>query len=457
MASRLPPVRRTNTALVYVFGALGGLLFGYDTGVISGALLFMRDDLALTPLTEGLVVSSMLVGAMIGALCGGPLSDRLGRRRIGLATAAIFAIGSVGAALAGGVPTMVLWRFVLGVGVGAASVVVPMYLAETAPTRTRGRVSTLNALMITAGILLAYIVNTLLGPSGSWRLMIGLAVVPAVLMLVGFLRMPESPRWLLRHGRPDDARAVLSSLRGGDQQEVEAELADIARGHRLESTAPRWSELFRGRTAAITATGVGLAALSQLVGINTIIYYAPTTLTNVGFEDVAALTGTIGIGSVNVMMTVVALLVIDRIGRRRLLLWGGIGMCASLAVLSLASLLLPDPDGFGAVALITLVSLAVFVMCFAISWGAVVWVVISEIFPNDLRGPGVGLSTLALWLANFAVSLAFPVLLTKVGVGWLFAGFAAVCLVAVVFVAIRLGETSGRSLEQIEREVQESS
>lgn len=446
-----PGVRAPKTGGIYLFGALGGLLFGYDTGVISGALLFITEELRLSPRAEGVVVSAMLIGAIVGAITAGPLSDRLGRRRLGLLAAVIFAAGGLGCALAPQVALLVLFRILLGLAVGAASVVVPVYLAEMAPTAQRGRVSTLNALMITVGILLAYIVNALLAPLGAWRLMIGLSVIPAVLMVLGLWRMPESPRWLVKHGRRDSARQVLQRIRAADR--IDTELADIEAVIAGEGRQRSWTALFGRGVRGVALTAIGLAALSQLVGINTIIYYAPTTLTNVGFGSAAAIAATVGIGTVNVIMTCVSMVIIDKVGRRRLLIVGGSGMFAALAVLSVTSLVLPTPTGIGAVGIVTLVCLALFIICFAVSWGAVVWVVVSEIFPLDVRGAGVGIATMALWLANFVVSLVFPILLDTVGVGWLFGGFAAMCLIAVVFTAARLTETTGRSLESIEADL----
>lgn len=451
------PIAGTSSAhrwRIYFFGALGGLLFGYDTGVISGALLFITDELGLTDLTQGIVVSSMLVGAIIGAASRGPISDRWGRRRTGIVTAVVFTIGGLGCALATTVPVLVGFRILLGVAVGAASVVVPVYLAEIAPTQHRGRISTLNALMITTGILVAYIINALLAPMHAWRWMVGLSVLPALAMALGLLALPESPRWLLRRGQRAEAVRVLESLR--DEHDVQAELGEIEAVLAREDAqrARSWTQVLRPPVLAVTITAVALAALSQLVGINTIIYYAPTTLTDVGFGSSSAIVATVGIGAVNVLMTLVAVWLIDRVGRRRLLVLGGTGMFISLAVLSATSLLLPRPDGIGPVGIITLICLAAFIMCFALSWGSVVWVVISEIFPLQVRGAGVGVATMALWLANLVVSLIFPVLLARVGVGWLFAGFALMCVVAVIVTPTRLTETAGRSLESIETELE---
>ncbi|RBQ18974.1 MFS transporter [Spongiactinospora rosea] len=438
--------RSTSTKQIYFFGALGGLLFGYDTGVIAGALLFIRQELSLTPLAEGIVVSSLLVGAMVGAAFAGRLADSLGRRRLGQITAVTFAVGAVGAALAPGPAVLVLWRIVLGLAVGAASVTIPLYLAEIAPTRIRGAVSTLNALMITVGILVAYIMNSALAPFEAWRWMLGLAVLPALVMLGGLTTMPETPRWLIRKGRAAEAREVLARTRA--PEEVEQELAQISEVERMERERAGLRDVFAPWLRRTLFIGAGLAALSQLVGINTIIYYAPTTLSTVGFGDSAAIIANAGIGVVNVAMTVVAIWLIDKVGRKPLLQYGALGMLASLAVLALTSLL--SAEGSAVVGVVTVVCLALFIMSFAVSWGAVAWVVMSEIFPLNVRGAAMGVATFALWTANFIISLLFPVLLDALGIGLLFLGFAAICAVAFVFVRYLLVETKGRSLEEIE-------
>ncbi|WP_217168905.1 sugar porter family MFS transporter [Streptomyces sp. AC512_CC834] len=441
-------VGRSSTRRIYFFGALGGLLFGYDTGVIAGALLYIRDELGLTPLTEGLVVSSLLVGAMAGATTAGRLADTLGRRRVGMAASVAFGAGALAAGLAPNTALLVAARVLLGLGVGAASVVVPLYLSEMATTRSRGAVSSLNQLMITVGIFVAYVTNSLLAPAEAWRWMLGLAIVPSTVMLAGLIVMPETPRWLLRNGREEEAREVLARTRGATG--IEAELAEIRQVEATSRERAGLREVFVPWLRPALVVGIGLAVLNQVVGINTIIYYAPTTLTDVGFSDSAAIYANTGIGAVNMVMTLVAIWLIDKVGRKRLLLTGATCMCVSLTVLAATSLLLPEPDGPGAVGVVTLACLAAFIVSFSASWGAVCWVVISEVFPLHVRGAAVGFCTMLLWLANFVVSLSFPVLLDAVGIGWLFLGFAAICALARVFTARFVVETKGRSLEDIE-------
>ena len=435
--------------LIYVFGALGGLLFGYDTGVIAGALLFIKEDLGLNAFLQGLVVSSLLVGAMVGAAAGGPLADTLGRRRVVLIAACIFAVGALGAALAPSATVLVLFRFVLGLAVGAASVIVPLYLAEIAPTEIRGAVASLNQLMIVTGILVAYLVNSALAATEAWRWMLGLAVLPSLAMFLGMLFMPETPRWLVSRNREDEAREVLLRTRAEDV--VESEIRDIKMVESREEGGVR--ELLAPWVRPALLVGMGLAILQQIVGINTIIYYAPTTLTNVGFGNSAAIISNLGIGVVLVGMTLVAIRIIDRVGRKPLLLTGAVGMFLSLAVLGITSLLLPEPSGIGPVGLITLACLAAFIFSFGATWGPVVWVLLSEIFPLKVRGAAMGIATVLLWGANFVVSLTFPILLEALGVGYLFLGYALVSVAAFLFVYFFVTETKGRSLEKIEADL----
>ena len=438
--------------LVYFFGALGGLLFGYDTGVISGAILFITEELGLTPFLEGLVVSSLLLGAAVGAGSAGPLSDRLGRRNLIIMAAVTFTIGAIGAALAPNVGVLVLFRVVLGLAVGAAALIVPLYLSEIAPTEIRGAVSSLNQLMIVTGILVAYVVNALLADAGAWRWMLGLAFIPSVVLLVGMYFMPETPRWLVSRGRDDDARDVLR--RNRDEEAVEQEIRDIKEVEREEEGGLQELRASWVRPALIVA--IGLAVFQQIIGINTIIYYAPTTLTNVGYGNAAAIYANLVIGALNVLMTLVAIRLIDRLGRKPLLLAGLVGMVASLTVLGLSTMLLSQPSSpTDAVAIITLVCLAGFIVSFAATWGPTVWVMLPEVLPLRIRGTAMGVAIFLHWIANFAVAQTFPQLSASVGPGLTFLGYAVIGVLAFIFVQALVTETKGRSLEQIESDLRE--
>src|SRR3954466_7698452 len=318
---------------IYFFGALGGLLFGYDTGVISGAILFIKQDFDLSAFMQGAVVASLLLGAMVGAAFAGPLSDRLARRKLIIAAGVIFTIGSIIAALSPTVGVLLAARFVLGIAVGGAALVVPLYLSEIAPTEIRGAISSLNQLMIVGGILVAYLVNAVLASSEAWRVMVGLAVVPSLVLLVGMIWMPETPRFLVHDGEEDEARDVLDEVR--DDEEPEQELREIREIDEKEGSRGL-RELREGWLRPALIVAIGLAVFQQLIGINTIIYYAPTTLTNVGYGNEGAIYANIAIGVLNLVMTVIAIRIIDRVGRKPMLLIGLVGMVTSLAVLGIS-------------------------------------------------------------------------------------------------------------------------
>jgi SP family sugar:H+ symporter-like MFS transporter len=445
---------RPSGRMIYFFGALGGLLFGYDTGVISGALLFIPNDFKLTPFLQGAIVAGLLLGAMIGAASAGRLSDRLGRRLLIIIAAVVFTAGALLAALAPSVAVLVTARVVIGLAVGAAALVVPLYLAEIAPTEVRGAVAALNQLMIVGGILVAFIVNAVLASSGDWRLMLGLAAVPSLILLVGMLFMPETPRYLVHTGEEETAREVLRDLPGDERPQERIEEIQEVEEH--EESATGLSGLWRAkwvRPALLVATG--LAVFQQLVGINTIIYYAPTTLTSVGFAKTSAIYANLIIGVVNVVMTVVAIRIIDRVGRKPLLFAGVVGMVGSLLVLGVSLSVLATPHHPGdPAAIITLVCLGSFIASFAATWGPVVWVMIPEVLPLSVRGTAMGVAVFGNWAANFVVSQSFPPLLSSLGPGPVFLGYAGLGVLAAMFVKTFVAETKGRSLEEIEADLQ---
>jgi MFS transporter, SP family, sugar:H+ symporter len=441
---------------IYFFGALGGLLFGYDTGVISGALLFIPNDFKLSPFLQGAIVAGLLLGAMIGAAFAGRLSDRLGRRRLIMIAAVVFTAGALLAAFSPTVAVLVAARFIIGLAVGSAALVVPLYLSEIAPTEIRGAIASLNQLMIVCGILAAFVVNAILASSGDWRLMLGLAAVPSLVLLVGMLFMPETPRYLVHAGEEDTAHEVLEELPGDEPPAERVE--EIREVEEAEEGGTGLGALWRAkwvRPALLVATG--LAVFQQLVGINTIIYYAPTTLTNVGFAKTSAIYANLIIGVINVGMTVIAIRIIDRVGRKPMLFAGVGGMVASLVVLGVSLSVLATPHHPGdPAAIITLVCLATFIASFAATWGPVVWVMIPEVLPLSVRGTAMGVAVFGNWAANFAVSQTFPALLKGFGPGPVFLGYAVLGVIAGLFVKAFVAETKGRSLEQIEADLQRS-
>jgi sugar porter (SP) family MFS transporter len=428
--------------------ALGGLLFGYDTGIISGALLFIGKDFDLNAFLEGFIVSSLLLGAVVGAGVSGALSDRLGRRTIILLAATIFAVGAIGAGLAPSVWVLIFFRFFLGLGVGSASALVPSYISESAPTDVRGSLSSLFQLAITLGILIAYLVNAAFATVGSWRWPVGLAFVPALILLVGMYFLPETPRWLVSKGREDEARRVLERTRS--DEEVEQELQEIRQAEEEEGAQAGYRELLAPWVRPMLVVGIGLAVFQQLVGINTVIYYAPTIIKSTGLADVASLLATVGIGVVNVVMTIVAISVIDRVGRKPLLLVGLAGMTVSLGIIGAAFAF----SGLsGIISWVTLGGLMLYIASFAVSFGPILWVMLPEIFPLKARGTGTGVSALSNWGANFVVAQAFLPLVALIGRSAVFWILAAICIVAALFIYFLVPETKGRSLEQIESDL----
>jgi sugar porter (SP) family MFS transporter len=436
-----------NFAVLAALASLGGLLFGYDTGVISGALPFIRRDFALGAGMEGVATSAVLIGATLGAACAGFLSDQFGRKRVILAVAALFVLGALGSAVAPSLTVLLAGRVVVGAAIGVASMLTPLYLAEIAPKERRGGVVSLNQFCITFGILLSYIVDYLLaGTAANWRWMLGAGAVPAAVLFAGMLALPESPRWLAGEGRMDEARAALRRLRAGGA--VEGELAELRTDLRREGgRLVSWSALFRRGARKPIIVGVALAVFQQVTGINTVIYYAPTIFRSAGLSsDSVSILATAGVGLVNVVMTVVAMNLMDRVGRRPLLLWGLGGMILMLLVLA---------GGFawgahGAVAYFTVASVAAYVGFFAIGLGPVFWLLISEIFPLAVRGRGMSVASVANWGMNFVVTLVFPPLVAALGSASAFLVFAVLSVGAFIFTWAEVPETRGRSLEEIE-------
>ena len=424
--------------------ALGGLLFGYDIGIISGALLFIKNDFPLTPFLTGVVVSSILLGAVIGAGASGGLGDRLGRRKVVLIAAVIFAAGAVGMALSPNVGVLIFFRVFAGLAVGAASALVPTYISEISPTDLRGSLSSVFQLAITLGILLAYLVDFALAGAEAWRWMLGLAAAPAVVLFVGMYLVPETPRWLIKNGLMDEARAVLRRSRG--REDVEGEIEEIREVEREESKT-EVRELLSPWVRPMLVVGVGLAMLQQFSGINTIIYYAPRIINHTGIGASTSILATVGIGVVNVLFTLVAIWLIDKLGRKKLLLFGLTGMTIGTIVLGLGFVL---PSLSGIVSWVTLGAMLLYIASFAASFGPIVWVMLPEIFPLQVRGSGVGASSLSNWVANFIVALLFPVLIAALGQTPVFWGLGAICVLSMIFIYFVVPETMGRSLEEIE-------
>jgi sugar porter (SP) family MFS transporter len=428
--------------------ALGGLLFGYDTGVVSGALLFLRHEFGgLSNIQQELVTSLLLAGAMAGALLAGRLADRIGRRLTILITATVFVVGVLLAAFTPSYAVLLIARVVIGLAVGASSLTVPLYIGEAAPPRVRGALVSLNQLAITVGILVSYLVDYGLSSSGNWRLMFGLAAVPAVLLFAGILTQHESPHWLIEHGRDEQARSVLARLRPADQVEPEiTEIRDVISRGRAGVR-----ELLAAAVRPALFVGVMLAVFQQVTGINTVIYYAPSLLHDAGLGASSALLANVGIGIVNVGMTIVAIRLLDRTGRRPLLICGTAGMAVGMCVAALA--FIGGTHLTGGRAALAIAALVVYTGSFAIGLGPVFWLLISEIYPLRVRGTAMSVASMANWGANFVVTVSFLTLLSAIGGTGVFFLFGFLTLVALWFFIRRVPETKGRSLPAIESDL----
>jgi sugar porter (SP) family MFS transporter len=425
--------------------AMAGLLFGFDTGVISGAILFIKEAFGLAPFAEELLVSAALIGAVCGCILSGRVTDLIGRKRTILITAAIFILGSFLSAIATSFVALISGRIAIGVAIGVASYSAPLYISEMAPPNLRGGLVTLNQLAITVGILLAYVVDAVFAGSGNWRWMFAFGVVPAVALEVGIALLPESPRWLLLHQHKAEGLQVLTRIR--DTQDIQVEVDDII--EHAKSGSGRFMDLISPTVLRVILCGVALAVIQQVTGINTDIYYAPTIFQQAGFHSaLSSILATAGVGLVNVLMTIVSIPLLDKIGRRPLLLASLGGMGVSLVALGLGF-------AMGGVALkwIGVLSLAIYIASFAIGLGPVFWLLISEIFPLSVRGQAASVATMANWLSNFVVSLTFLSLLKSLGDVWTFLLYAALSLVGLWFCFRFVPETKGVPLERIERDL----
>ena len=453
----LPPLRpgphQRRLDLIAIVATFGGLLFGYDTGVINGALEPMKEDLGLTAVTEGLVTSTLLIGAAIGALACGQLNDRLGRKKTLTMLAVIFFVGTAAAVFAPSLGVMLPARFVLGFAVGGASVTVPVYLAELAPTERRGALSGRNELAIVVGQMLAFIINAIIfnlwgHHDGVWRYMLAVCAIPAIVLFAGMLKMPESPRWLISKGRHDDALAVLMEVRTEDRARAEmAEVEHLAE-EEAESQTGGVSDLSIPWVRRILIAGIGLAIAQQCTGINSVMYYGSQLLVVAGFSQSAALIANIAPGVIAVIGSAICLFVlIDRVPRRKIIIGGLIATTTCHGLIVLSSLLLPEGIMKAYVILFFVVA---FVFCMQLALNVPVWVCLSELFPLRMRGFGMGLCVLILWVANAIIAFSFPILVEGVGITGSFLVFFALGLFFIGFLWKFLPNTSGRSLEQLE-------
>jgi SP family galactose:H+ symporter-like MFS transporter len=451
-ASRLTPW----LVMVLVVVLLSGGLFGYDQGVISGALVSIKAHFSLSALLMEVVTSWVTLGALFGALAGGELADRFGRKYAVLIAGAVFTVGSFVEALAPGIVVLILGRLVVGVGVGIAAVAAPLYAAELAPPALRGRFISCYQLAVAGGIFAAYLIDGWLSKGGAWRWMLGLSAVPGLMLIGVALLAPRSPRWLLRMGRRPDAAVAMRKIHEGE--DPGPALDAIAAALVTDTERASWSEVFSAQWRRPLLVGIGLAVFQQITGINAIIYYADQIFQAAGFATQAAQTTatTWAVGGVNVAATFIAIAFIDRLGRRKLLLAGLFGMAVSLAVVGTAFEFMPGVGAphsaaTSAAGIVTLVALVVFIACFAFSMGPVVWTVINEIFPGHIRGRAVAVATAFNWASAFLVSQVFLSLIDEIGNSFTFWLFALFCALGWTWIFHAVPETKGRSLEQIQQ------
>lgn len=437
----LKPRVSSYAILIALIAAIGGLLFGYDTSVISGAILFVRKQFGLSSFQTEVAVSIVLAGAALGAAVAGYFSDRFGRRPVLLVNAIIFGVFAVVTGLSNGLPLFLAARFLVGLAIGVTSMITPLYIAELAPTSIRGALVTLNQLAIVIGIAVAYYVDYLFSGSSDWRAMFISAVIPSVLLLVALIFLPESPRWMAARGHFERARKILARLES--PQEVDRNMGELQRVTGEDRL--RFWDLFAPRFRKPLIIGIGLAVFQQITGVNTIIYYTPTILQMAGYHSAStAILATVLVGGVNVAATIVSLFLLDRVGRRPLLLIGIVGMTYGLAHLGYS---------FGAHHVspsAVLVDVVVYLASFAISLGPIFWLLISEIYPTTVRGQAMSLATVAIWIFDLLVSITFLSLVGAFGARNSFWLYGAFCVAAFIFSLKLVPETKDKTLEQIE-------
>ena len=429
--------------IIAIISGISGMLFGYDTGVISGAILFITEEFNLNSFMEELVVSAVLIGAIIGAFVGGELADRYGRRNMILIAAIIFIGGAIGTSFAPYVPILIIGRIIVGIAIGIASFIAPLYISELAPPKIRGSLVSFNQLFITIGIVISYLVDYSLTPINGWRYMLGLAAIPSAILFAAMIFMPNSPRWLSNKGEENKARAVLIKVRRTDN--IDDEFNEIITS--LQKQKGGRKELFSPLIKPAIIVGISLAIFQQFTGINTVIYYAPTIFQFAGFGSSAAdIFATMIVGIVNVVFTVVAIILLDRVGRRKLLLIGLFGMSVMLIVLGVAFIL---PSLINQLGTLASISLIMYVAFFAIGLGPVFWLLISEIYPLKVRGLAMSIVTEANWGSNLIIALFLTLiqLLGRSGTFWL---YAVIGVIALIFTYVYVPETKERSLEEIE-------
>ena len=474
MTTHTPPSHSANTAentsLFYVIfisavAAIGGFLFGFDSGVINGTVSALGNAFNSSSVATGFNVASVLLGCALGALAAGPLADKFGRRAIMIITAIIFAISAFGSGISESSAEFIFYRLFGGLGIGAASVLAPAYIAEVAPPALRGRLATLQQLAIVLGLFAAFLSNYLIADAAgsaqnilmldiaAWRWMFWAELVPAILFLVGVLFIPESPRYLVAQGKVDDAKTVFSKI---SNDNVAAQISDVKSSLRSDKK-PSIRDLFidgSKKVHPIVWAGVALSVFQQFVGINVVFYYGSELWQAAGFDESQSLFINVLAGTTNIVSTFIAIALVDKIGRKPLLLVGSIGMFISLSALTYifgsagldeaGKLVLSDNMGTFALIMANL-----FVVFFGLSWGPVVWVLLGEMFNNRIRGAALAVAASAQWIANFAITMTFPIMLANIGLAGAYGFYALSALISIFFVAKYITETRGKTLESM--------
>jgi len=431
------------TLFAAVIAAIGGLLFGYNATSISGALLFITKDFQLNTVSQEVLVSILLIGALIGACFGGMLADRVGRKYTLFITTIIFLIGTLIVMTAHSMTTLFIGRIVVGLGIGIVSLAVPLYIAEISDPKHRGALVSLNQLAVTIGILLAYVVDYYYAPMQDWRAMFGVSLIPAVLLFIGLFFIPETPTYLITHDKKTQALKVLKKIIVGSTSHSEVS-ADIEKASYKKMT--HWKKLFDKSIRPALWAGIGISIFQQITGINVVIYYAPRIFQMAGIESAtSAILASMGVGTINLLMTIVALWLIDKVGRKPLLIVGLIGMIISLSVLGFAFL-----QNTKMIGTVSIVSLMCYIAFFAISLGPVAWLIISEIYPMGIRGRAMGIAIFFNWTCNYFVSLSFLSLIGFLGKAGTFWFYAVIGLFGVWFVIKMIPETKGKDLKEIQ-------
>ncbi|MBH0089707.1 sugar porter family MFS transporter [Pseudoalteromonas sp. NSLLW218] len=474
MTTHTPPSHSANTAentsLVYVIfisavAAIGGFLFGFDSGVINGTVSALGNAFNSSSVATGFNVASVLLGCALGALAAGPLADKFGRRAIMIITAIIFAISAFGSGISESSAEFIFYRLFGGLGIGAASVLAPAYIAEVAPPALRGRLATLQQLAIVLGLFAAFLSNYLIADAAgsaqnilmldtaAWRWMFWAELVPAVLFLVGVLFIPESPRYLVAQGKVADAKTVFSKI---SNDNVDAQISDVKSSLHSDKK-PSIRDLFidgSKKVHPIVWVGVALSVFQQFVGINVVFYYGSELWQAAGFDESQSLFINVLAGTTNIVSTFIAIALVDKVGRKPLLLVGSIGMFISLSALTYifgsagldeaGKLALSDNMGTFALIMANL-----FVVFFGLSWGPIVWVLLGEMFNNRIRGAALAVAASAQWIANFAITMTFPIMLANIGLAGAYGFYALSALISIFFVVKYIKETRGKTLESM--------